>query len=317
MIYKTTDLAIIIPTKDRPFQVKRHLESLVEQNCETGRIIIIASGEDIKEIVFSFKKKLPVEYYRSDPGQIKQRNLGISKLNNTTKLVATMDDDAIYCKNSIIEMINFWNENNSDIGGIGFNVVGLPSHKHTLIKSLLGFSVPEAGKILKSGWITPITNVSKNIKTEYLHGGTTVWKQTILKKNINHEINNPWAVIEDIMFSYPIGKKYPLYVSSKSKVKIEEIINDVNSRFYFKRGESFFLQGLYFIVENNSLSVSKFLINKFLHFKLLTIKGIILIKINDCYFSFGILIGFFKSLKYLFNIEDKQSFKARYIDINS
>ena len=317
MIYKTTDLAIIIPTKDRPFQVKRHLESLVEQNCETGRIIIIASGEDIKEIVLSFKKKLPVEYYRSDPGQIKQRNLGISKLNNTTKLVATMDDDAIYCKNSIIEMINFWNENNSDIGGIGFNVVGLPSHKHTLIKSLLGFSVPEAGKILKSGWITPITNVSKNIKTEYLHGGTTVWKQTILKKNINHEINNPWAVIEDIMFSYPIGKKYPLYVSSKSKVKIEEIINDVNSRFYFKRGESFFLQGLYFIVENNSLSVSKFLINKFLHFKLLTIKGIILIKINDCYFSFGILIGFFKSLKYLFNIEDKQSFKARYIDINS
>ena len=66
-MYNTKDLAIIIPTKDRPFEVKRHLQSLVKQKCKLGRVIVVASGQDIKEIVVCFKDSLPVEYYRSEP----------------------------------------------------------------------------------------------------------------------------------------------------------------------------------------------------------------------------------------------------------
>ena len=93
MKYSSKDLAIIIPTKDRPEQVKRHLLSLTEKNCEIGHIILVASGKDVLDIVFAFKGKLNIDYFRSDPGQIKQRNIEISKLDNTTKLVATMDDE--------------------------------------------------------------------------------------------------------------------------------------------------------------------------------------------------------------------------------
>ena len=50
MKYKTTDLAVIIPTKDRPVQVKRHLQNLVGQNCEVGRVIVVVSGQDKKDI---------------------------------------------------------------------------------------------------------------------------------------------------------------------------------------------------------------------------------------------------------------------------
>ena len=106
-MYTAKDLAIIIPTKDRPEQVKRHLLSLAEQNCEIGRIIIVVSGKDVLDVVFAFKDKLNIDCFRSDPGQIKQRNIGISKLDNTTKLVATMDDDATYHKNSINNIIMF------------------------------------------------------------------------------------------------------------------------------------------------------------------------------------------------------------------
>ena len=218
MKYKTIDLAVIIPTKDRPLQMKRHLQSLVDQKCKLGRVIVVATGLDIKDIIFSFIDRLPLEYYRSEPGQIKQRNMGITKLNKKTKLVATMDDDVTYHKNAIKEMINFWNSVDTDTAGVGFNVTNVVAHKHNWFRYLLGFSVPNPGKILKSGWITPITNVTKDIKTEYLHGGTTVWRQEILINNINEEINNPWAVIEDLMFSYPLGKKYQLYVCSKSSL---------------------------------------------------------------------------------------------------
>ena len=111
MKYNTTDLAIIIPTKDRPFHMKKHLKSLVEQKCGLSRVIVVASGHDIKDIVLNFKDNLPVEYYRSEPGQIRQRNMGISKLDDRTKLVATMDDDVTYHEDAIVEMIHFWNKN--------------------------------------------------------------------------------------------------------------------------------------------------------------------------------------------------------------
>ena len=123
MKYNTTDLAVIIPTKDRPIQVKRHLQSLVDQNCELGRVIVVASGKDIKDIVLGFKDRLPIEYYRSEPGQIKQRNMGISKLDERTKLVAAMDDDVTYHEDAFEEMIRFWNGVEPNTAGVGFNLV--------------------------------------------------------------------------------------------------------------------------------------------------------------------------------------------------
>ena len=113
-MYYSKDLAVIISTKDRPVEVKRHLQSLVKQKCKLGRVIVVASGQDIKEIVVCFKDSLPVEYYRSEPGQIRQRNVGISKLDERTKLVASMDDDVTYHDDAIEEMIRFWNSISSD-----------------------------------------------------------------------------------------------------------------------------------------------------------------------------------------------------------
>ena len=315
MKYKTTDLAVIIPTKDRPVQVKRHLQSLVDQKCKLGRVIVVVSGQDIKDIVLNFKDILPVEYYESKPGQIRQRNMGISKLDDKTKLVATMDDDVTYFEGAIKEVIDYWNSLDLETAGVGFNVTNCPAHKHTWFKYIMGFSVPSAGKILRSGWITPITNISENISAEYLNGGTTVWRQEILKNNLNEVINNPWAVIEDIMFSYPIGKKYPLYVCSKSKVDIEDIIiDDLPNKFYFNRGRAFYLQSLYFIKKNPELSVFYFLINKMNHCIWMILDSIVSLNKNNYYFGSGILSGFFDSVKFLLRIEKINSYKSRCVD---
>ena len=49
-MYLSKDLAVIIPTKDRPELVRRLLQNLVEQDCAFGRVIVVASGTDIKNI---------------------------------------------------------------------------------------------------------------------------------------------------------------------------------------------------------------------------------------------------------------------------
>ena len=84
--YVSKDLAIIIPTKDRPKEIGILLQSIKELDCEVGRVIVVASGQDVSDKVIEFSKILPLEYYSSESGQIKQRNKGISLLNDSTDL---------------------------------------------------------------------------------------------------------------------------------------------------------------------------------------------------------------------------------------
>jgi len=281
--YSTTDLAVIIPTKDRPVELKRHLQSLVNQQCKFGRIIIIATGKDIKQVVMDFKNRLPVEHYTSEPGQIRQRNLGISKLDEKTKLVASMDDDVIYHENAIVEMIHFWNRVENDTAGVGFN--------------------------------TSISNISKNIQVKWLNGGSSVWRQNILQEYTMKEINTSWAVCEDLIFSYPLGKKFPLYVCSDSKVEIdEEIINQPTKAFYFYRGKAQYLWGLYFVMKNEDLSVSCFIVNKLLYCVAQLIKGTLYLDKTRIFIMVGIVKSFCISFKVLFGFQTVDEFKIEFID---
>ena len=59
--YVSKDLAIIIPTKDRPKKVGLLLQSIQELDCEVGRVIVVASGQNIRDLVIEFSKILPVE----------------------------------------------------------------------------------------------------------------------------------------------------------------------------------------------------------------------------------------------------------------
>ena len=122
-MYTEKDLAVVIPTKDRPELVKRLLQNLVEQDCAISRVIVVASGLDIKDIELSFANHLPVEYYKSEPWQIRQRNLGISLLDESTKLVLALDDDILFLNNSIVEILNYWNTVEASTAGIGFNMI--------------------------------------------------------------------------------------------------------------------------------------------------------------------------------------------------
>lgn len=206
--------------------MERHLQSLVNQRCGFGQIIIVASGEEIESIVMSFKDKLPVEHYQSESGQIRQRNLGISKINKNSKLVATMDDDIIYEKNAIRNIIEFWNKCDNKTAGVGFNLYREQGNiKPTVINILKSLLDIKPGAVTITGTKIPPIARKDNIQTQFLPGGCTVWKKEILNEFKQSEINTIWAQGEDLRFSYPISKKYNLYICSNAQVK--EINNEV------------------------------------------------------------------------------------------
>ena len=122
-MYELNDIAVIIPTKDRPEKIEKLLKNFSELNENLGKIIIVSSGKDLTNIINKYKNILPLSYYKTSSGQVHQRNFGISKLDNSTKLVATLDDDVTILKNSFINILNFWKSCDLDTAGIGFNII--------------------------------------------------------------------------------------------------------------------------------------------------------------------------------------------------
>ncbi len=254
--YQSSSIAILVPTKDRPEKIRNLLESLVYQTVHVGQIIIVDGGKSIEPLVLSYLGSLPIEYYSCyPPGQIRQRNLGISKLKDDILLVATLDDDLVLFNDSIEKMLLFWNEGCPDeTAGVSFNIVNCLPEKHNFLKGLMGLSGPNPGKVLKSGRNTPILNIKSDIQSEWLCGGATVWKKNILMENSFSEKNSKWASSEDLIFSYPIGKKFPLYVCSKAKVNHEHVYDhNIKHKFrYYGKTETLWL--FYFVESNKNLS---------------------------------------------------------------
>ena len=315
MKYNTSDLAVIIPTKDRPTHVKRHLKSLADQDCNLGRVIVVDSGLNIEEIVLSFKNRLPVEYYRSEPGQVRQRNLAISLLDDSTKLVASMDDDITYHEGAISEMINFWNSVESVTAGVGFNIVYQSNNNSKLLTQILNKS-NQAGRVKRSGECMPFVNLNKDTKVQWLSGGATVWKYEILKKykHNNNLLDLKWAVCEDSIYSYSLGKKFNLMACAGSKVQIEgEIMNDKLVNFHMRRSKVRYAMRLYFVLKNKELSRILFFLNQLFFTIKLLIKLIFFWNIKYLYEFIGTTKGFLINIDVLLTIQPPEKLIQRII----
>ena len=148
-----------------------------------------------------------------------------------------------------------------------------------------------------------------------MNGGSSVWRQNILQEYTMKEINTSWAVCEDLIFSYPLGKKFPLYVCSGAKVEIdEEIIDRPAKEFYIYRGRANYLWGLYFVMKNEDLSVNRFNINQFIYCIAQIFKGAIFVDKSRFFITIGIIKAFIISLKVLFGFQTADEFKIEFID---
>ncbi|MBU0545447.1 MAG: glycosyltransferase family 2 protein [Proteobacteria bacterium] len=299
--YSGKDLAIIVPTKDRPGKISNLLNSLKNQSLCCGRIIIVDSGQDIKNIVAGFSEALPVEYYRSPvQGQIFQRNMGISMLDDSTRLVCSLDDDIVVEPEAIKSMIQFWNDCETETAGVSFNIINSPPFKHTWLKAFIGMSSPQQGRVLSSGYNVAISPVNKNIRTEWLCGGATVWKKEILNRFVNREVSSKWAICEDVIFSYPIGKKYPLYVCSDSKVGHEHVWDHTAKMKYWYYGKTATLWRLYFVESHPELSRLFFFWMISWQILIRCLKGLFSLRPQEIQYAFGQIEGSLIGMKAIY-----------------
>jgi hypothetical protein len=145
--------------------------------------------------------------------------------------------------------------------------------------------------VLKNGLNTSFANVKHDVRCEWLNGGATTWRQDILQNNPHEEICSKWAVGEDLIFSYPIGKIYPLYISKDASVEIDNLFSDTeNAKILIYKGKTQFIWGAYFVIKNSDMSLFRYMYRQLLSLITTLIKGII--NKNKFFNAVGIFQGF-------------------------
>lgn len=303
-IYSGEQICIIVPTKDRPNYVEKLLDSFIDQVEHVRRIIIVASGKNIESTIDKFSSTLPLDYYYTPhTGQIRQRNIGISKLDDRTPLVGCIDDDIVLDPLAIKEMVKFWNNAPKNTGGVGFNNMSGHGSSTSIFQQFLFLGRLKPGRVLRSGATTSISHLKENIRSQWLTGGMSIWKKDILINYKHKEINTKWAIAEDLIFSYPLGKIFSLYVCSDAKVNHNHYPYDTkDEKWHFTYGRAQTIWIYYFVDNNNDLSKILFLITLFIRIISKYTYGLIARRRDLVNFAKGAISAIIKIVKFSFGL---------------
>ncbi len=247
--YSGADVAVVVPTKDRPVQLANLLDSLAAQTIRVGAIVVVDHGGNAESVVGRFTQTLPVVCIQSPvAGQLAQRNIGIEIVESNHRLIGFVDDDLVFETDAFERMIEFWNKAPGNTAGVGFNITNCPPFRFSALLKLFYLSSPVPGQVLRSGHNAPIQNLPGDMPTDWLGGGYTIWTADVLRSFPQDDLRTRWAIGEDLRFSYPIGKRFPLFVCAGAKVRHEHVHGPGQGlQLHYYRGQKSLASICYFV----------------------------------------------------------------------
>lgn len=254
-------IAFIVATKDRPAELQRLLKSLGEQSYKPDQVIIVDGGtQPVHSLVKRFPN-LPIIYLQClPPSAARQRNTGIKAVNPEITLIGFLDDDAVLEADALESMMDFWEDASENIGGTSFNMVNHPSLYLSSLKSLpltekLGLYSKNKGVIMPSGFQTMIGFVRENTFVQWLPTTATIWRKRIFEEFQFDEWFEGYSYLEDLDFSYRVGKKYKLVVIADAKYYHYPDYKSSGRINAYEFGKKEISNRLYFVRKHNEFSL--------------------------------------------------------------
>lgn len=195
---------VVIPTKNRPEDLKRMIASIEIQTQKPKRVVIVDQSLVIKEIFCSFHYEVIHLHAHFVSGLTAAKNLGVSKC--TSEVIHFFDDDIILDLD-YFEKINNHLEVNPNIYGI----CGRQKNSKSSRFKLFMFSLFHRGRFTdvrkkcNSGFVN-IPLVFTNI----LPGGITAYRKKVFEKYQFDEALIKYCLGEDMDFSYRVSQEYNL-----------------------------------------------------------------------------------------------------------
>jgi glycosyltransferase involved in cell wall biosynthesis len=220
-------LAFVIPTKDRPESLRQTLAGLVEQTRRPDLIAVVSSGSmerQYEEVVRAFTE-IKLEYRHAPSASASgARNIGLGLVKEPADLIAFLDDDVALDPDAIEVMLNFWRNAPDDVGGAGFNFrnVLAPETERkwalgpvkAFYRILVGEAANKPGKVLPSGFPTPIYPAKQTMQVDWLETVAVVFRREVAENYKFDEFYAGYSYLEFLDYTYSIGKRHKLYVVS-------------------------------------------------------------------------------------------------------
>lgn len=213
------NLALVVPTKDRPEDLGRMLASLAAQTRLPDHVIVVDASDPPVEHVLANFSGLDIEYVRVFPPSLSvQRNAGMARLRKNATLAGYLDDDVVLEPGAVEAMLRFWESADANVGGAGFNIVNNPAPRWIALKHAFGIDSKHRGRMLASGFPTTICDVRSDLETDWLYGGATVWRRTVVETFPYDEWFVGTGFMEDVDYSFCVRSSYRLCVVANARL---------------------------------------------------------------------------------------------------
>ena len=211
-------IALMIPTKDRPDDLRKLLKSISSQTRKPDQIVLVdGSGDPVQFVVNEFDA-LDIDYVQVRPPSLpKQRNVGINSLREDVNWAGFLDDDLVLEPGAIENIENFVNEaGDPKLRGVGMKILNQPTAKVSLFNRIFLLTGRE-GQVTRSGFASEIPAVTEDISVDWVYGGATFWHAEVFNEFQFDEWFKGTGYLEDVDFSYGVSRKYNLRVCEKSQ----------------------------------------------------------------------------------------------------
>ena len=247
-------IAFVVPTKDHPKLLRQLLASIEAQSYLPDQLIIVDGGDEVVEEVVNEFPSLGIRYLREYPPSLsKQRNAGIAVVDRDITLAGYLDDDVILEPGAMEAMLTFWDTASADVGGARFHIINEKLPRSVWIKSLFLAGSRQKGIVLSSGYTTPIGPISENLQVRWLSGGVTLWRSAVIKEFDYDEWFEGTGYLEDVDYSYNVGRKYKLVAVADARV--QHLSNPIRKNMNYLLGKWQVTNRMYFVKKYPDLSV--------------------------------------------------------------
>jgi hypothetical protein len=211
-------IAFVVATKDRPEELGRLWRSLLAQSRPPDEVVVVdASARPAPPS--GPRPDVPVLRHIASPvaSATRQRNLGV-------EAVTPGIDDAVLEPDAVAEIVRVFDAFGPELGGAAFNMVNHPPLdlaclKRTPFAEALGLYARRGGAVTASGFQTMIGRVDANAWTDWLPSGAAVWRREIFCAHRFDEWYSGYSYLEDLDFSYRVGRVYLLAVVASARYR--------------------------------------------------------------------------------------------------
>ncbi len=216
MVHK---VAFVVPTMDRPDDLRGMLSSLAAQTRPPDQIIIVDGSKTPVDYVLDEIEGLNIEYVRVFPPSLAaQRNAGIARIGKEITLAGYLDDDLVIEPDAMERMVAYWDSALADLGGAVFNITNTQAPRWMRVKALFGIDSVTPGRVLRSGCTSILGYQDGDIETDWLCGGATLWRREIVENYPYDEWFVGTGYLEDVEYSFRVGEHYQLALVANARL---------------------------------------------------------------------------------------------------